>query len=144
MVRIVASFALASVVSIDVHGFWSYQGSLYLEDWRFLIFLTSFSPIWPFCVKQGFVNIYKKILLKQVMLVILVESDRKAPFSIATTPRCRGGWYSIPWFATLYPWSLLYNAECWARRHQVPFFASLEWLDLGLNPGLPEHWRTLY
>ena len=32
-------------------------------------------------------------------------------FSIATAPRCRGGRYSIPWIATLYSWSLPYNAE---------------------------------
>ena len=24
------------------------------------------------------------------------------------------------------------------------FLKSLVWLDLGLNPGLPDHWRTLY
>ena len=33
-------------------------------------------------------------------------SDPKAPFSIATTPRCRGRCYSIPWIAPLYPWSV--------------------------------------
>ena len=33
----------------------------------------------------------------------LVEGDSKAPFSIATTPRCRGACYSIPWIAPLYP-----------------------------------------
>ena len=27
-----------------------------------------------------------------------------APFSIATTPMCRGGRYSFPWIAPLYPW----------------------------------------
>ena len=27
---------------------------------------------------------------------------------------------------------------------QVPFFEFLVWLDLELNPGLPEHVRTLY
>ena len=42
----------------------------------------------------------------------LVEGNLKAPFSIATTPRCLGERYSIPWIAPLYPWSLLYNAEC--------------------------------
>ena len=26
----------------------------------------------------------------------------------------------------------------------MPFLKSLVWLDLGLNPGLPDHWRTLY
>ena len=29
-------------------------------------------------------------------------------------------------------------------RYQVTFFKSFVWLDLGLNPGLPDHWRTLY
>ena len=38
--------------------------------------------------------------------------DPMAPFSKATTSRCRGGRYSIFWIAPLYPWSLPYNAEC--------------------------------
>ena len=78
------------------------------------------------------------------MLVTVVEGNPKAPFAITITPRCRGGCYSIPWIAPLYPWSLSYNAECWARRHQVPFFEPLVWLNHGLNSGLPDHWRTLY
>ena len=32
----------------------------------------------------------------------LVEGDPKARFSIATTPRCRGGRYSFPWIAPLH------------------------------------------
>ena len=91
----------------------------------------------------------------KVKLATIVEGDPKAPFSIATTPRCRGGHYSIPiysywnklatliegdlnrastprcsggcysilWIAPLYPWSILYTAECKARRHQVPFLS---------------------
>ena len=43
----------------------------------------------------------------------VVESDPKALFSIATTLRCRGGCYSFPWIAPLYPWYVPYNAECW-------------------------------
>ena len=46
------------------------------------------------------------------MLVIVVEEDQKAPFSIATTPRCRGGHYPFPWFALLYPQYVPYIAEC--------------------------------
>ena len=38
-----------------------------------------------------------------VKLATIVEGDPKAPFSIATTPRCRGGRYSIPRIAPLYP-----------------------------------------
>ena len=48
----------------------------------------------------------------KVKLATIVEGDPKAPFSIATTPRCRGGRYSIPWIAPLYPWTVPFNAEC--------------------------------
>ena len=33
----------------------------------------------------------------KVKLSTLVEGDSKAPFSIATTSKCRGGRYSFPW-----------------------------------------------
>ena len=41
--------------------------------------------------------------ISKVKLATIVEGDPKAPFSIATTPRCRGGRYSIPRIAPLYP-----------------------------------------
>ena len=49
-------------------------------------------------------NHYANVRLK---LTTLVEGDPKAPFSIATIPRCKEGRYSIPWIAPLYPWSYL-------------------------------------
>ena len=45
--------------------------------------------------------------VNNVKLETLVEGDPKALFPIATTPKCRGGRYSIPWIAPLYTWSLL-------------------------------------
>ena len=36
-------------------------------------------------------------------LATVVEGDPKDPFSIATIPSCRGGYYSIPWIAPLHP-----------------------------------------
>ena len=39
------------------------------------------------------------MLKSKVKLTILVEGDPKAPFSIATTPSCKGGLYSISWIA---------------------------------------------
>ena len=42
------------------------------------------------------------LLICKIKLVILVEGDPKAPFSIATTLRCRGGRYSFRWIAPLY------------------------------------------
>ena len=62
-------------------------------------FLLSINELWTFYVSK-------------VKLATIVEGDPKAPFSIATTPRCRGGRYSIPWIAPLYPWTVPYNAEC--------------------------------
>ena len=45
------------------------------------------------------------LYISKVKLATIVEGDPKAPFSIATTPRCRGGRYSIPRIAPLYPWT---------------------------------------
>ena len=49
-----------------------------------------------FCMRESLLN-------DKVKLATVVEGDPKAPFSIATTPRCRGGCYSFPWIAPLYP-----------------------------------------
>ena len=38
-----------------------------------------------------------------IKLATLVEDVPKVPFSIATTPRCRGGRYTIPRIVPLYP-----------------------------------------
>ena len=53
----------------------------------------------------AYLCMYHKLLpiIKVVKLATLIEGDLKAPFSVATTPRCRGGHYSIPWIAPLYP-----------------------------------------
>ena len=61
------------------------------------------------------IGIWLESLIEDIIVVklaTLVEGDPKAPFSIASTPKCRGRRYSIPWIALLYPWSLLYIAEC--------------------------------
>ena len=65
----------------------------------------------------------------QVKLVTVVKGDLKAPFSLATTVRCKEGHCSFLWIVPLYPWCIPYNAECWARSYQVSFFLSL-WYDL--------------
>ena len=73
---------------------------------------------------------------KLVKLATVVEGDQKAPFWIATTPRCRGGRYSFPWIASILP--LIRTVYCWvlARRYQVPFLKALVWRDL-LTSWLP-------
>ena len=44
----------------------------------------------------------RNTLVSTVKLVTVVEEDPKAPFSIATTPKCREERYSFPWIAPLY------------------------------------------
>ena len=39
----------------------------------------------------------------KIKLATLVKGNPKAPFLIATTPRCKGGCYSIPLIVPLYP-----------------------------------------
>ena len=57
-----------------------------------------------------------------VMLATVNEGDPKPPFSLGTKPRYKEGRNSFPWIVPLYPWSVPYNTECLAGRHQVPFF----------------------
>ena len=45
----------------------------------------------------------RTVLILKVKLATIVKGDPKAPFSIATTPRCRGGRHSFPWISPLYP-----------------------------------------
>ena len=40
--------------------------------------------------------------ISKVKLATVVKGDPKAPFSIATTPKCRGGCDPFPWIAPLY------------------------------------------
>ena len=71
-----------------------------------------------------------KISLQQlvVKLATVVEGDPKAPFSIATTPRCWGGCYSFPWSVPLYfgPYLIMLSIKQGSIKYH---FLSL-WYDL--------------
>ena len=82
--------------------------SLYLTQFMELSIYMSIGQ----CINcTGFAQFILTIYIV-VKLATIVEGDPKAPFSIATTPRCTGGRYSIPRIAPLYPWTVPYNAEC--------------------------------
>ena len=60
--------------------------------------------------KQNYTRIIVKIhQISYILLATVVEGDLKTLFSMATTPRCRGGRYLFPWIAPLY---VTYIAEC--------------------------------
>ena len=41
-------------------------------------------------------------IVSKIKLVTVIEGNQEALFSIATTPRCRGGCFSFLWIAPLY------------------------------------------
>ena len=74
----------------------------------------------------------------KVKLATVVKGKPKAPFSIATTLRYRGGRYSFPWITPLYPWYVPYIAEYLTRKYQVPFFKVFSMTWPGIEPMSPE------
>ena len=70
---------------------------------------TDFFDIIARVFQENILALYMFIVVK---LVTVVEGDQKAPFSIATTPRCRRGRLSFPWIAPLYHWYIPYINEC--------------------------------
>ena len=107
--------------------------SLQRDTWRILL---------PQQTEQKHLSLQVFMLInKNVKLVTIVEGDQKAPFSIRP-PLHRG----VGEDATPFPGLLHFTLDTYLilLRYQVPFLKSLVWRDLGLNPGLPDHWRTLY
>ena len=67
----------------------------------------------------------------------MVEGDVKAPFSIATTVRCKGGRYSFPWIAlrTLDP----YFITLCVKQGDIEYhFCFSGMTQLGIEPRFPE------
>ena len=73
------------------------------------------------CTSDGGTNFFNIVLQSDVKLATVVEGDQKAPFPIATKPRCWGGRYSLLHF-TLDTYLILLS---YARRYQIPFLKSL-------------------
>ena len=115
------------------------DSSIYTYKYIYMV-LQHWKSLW----KKLSIYIFMYVCIYISKLATVVVGDQKAPFSIATTPRCWEGCYSFPWITLLYSWYVPYVAEWEARRYLVPFLKSLVWRDLGLNPSLPGHWRTLY
>ena len=76
----------------QVYNFW--YNSLFLSK------RAQCHPCWHFQIVPSYSLCWKSVVLLVSWLTI-VMSDPKAPFSIATTMRCRGGCYSFPWIASL-------------------------------------------
>ena len=77
---------------------------VYLEL-NFMKTLVSITLI--YLINGGFIFVYINILtglwIEKVKLATVVEGEQKAPFSIASSPKCRRGSYSIPWIEPMSP-----------------------------------------
>ena len=80
------------------------MGSLFQE--KSFAFARKWRLVIPLSI---YIYIYIYIFVK---LVTLVEGDQKAPFPIATKPRCREVRFSFPRIAPLYLCYEPYIAEC--------------------------------
>ena len=77
-------------------------------------------------------------------MATFVESDLKAFFSIATTPRHRGGCYSFHWIVLLTFDLYIVILSVWEGGIKYHFLSLWYDSNLGLNPCLLDHWQTLY
>ena len=98
--------------SFNLNSFRDRKQVAYAQQTNTYQMLQNISLTLKFVVFIYSLYIYIYIYISKVKLATIVEGEPKAPFSIATTPRCRGGRYSIPRIAPLYPWTVPYNAEC--------------------------------
>ena len=89
-----------------------------------------------FLISYSHIHTHTHIYIYKVKLATIVEGDPNAPFSIAATPRCRGGRYFFPWIAQLYPYFIMLSVKQGGIKYH---FLSLWYDDLGLNPGLQGH-----
>ena len=71
-------------------------------------------------------------------MATVVEGNPKAPFSIATTPKCRGEHSGMHHFTLDLYFIMLSVKQGGIKYH----FLSLVWLHLGLNPSILYHWQT--
>ena len=87
---------------------------LLTKDYLFKVNESIILFIHTYCMQRGYnfafrylslslsIYIYIYIYIIKLKLVTIVKCYPKAPFSIATILRCRGG-HNFPWSALLYP-----------------------------------------
>ena len=66
-----------------------------------------------------------------------------APFSKATISRCRGRALLLSRYCLTLPLIRTLYCRVLSKEVSSTILKSFVWRDLGLNPGLPDHWRTL-
>ena len=86
-----------------------------------------------------------KVLIRHVVkLATIVEGNPKAPFSIATTPRCRGGRYSFPGllYFTLDPYLIMLSVKQGGiKYHFLSLWYDSTWDWTQVSRAIGEHSR---
>ena len=107
-----------------------------------LFFFSRYGQLQLWFAKKCYLFMY--IYISYSRLSWLTEGDLMPPFLIATTPRRKGGHIFFPLISslTLHPYLIMLSVKQEGIKYH--FSESLVWLDLGLNPSLPDHWCTLW
>ena len=85
------------------------------------------------------------LYISKVKLATIVESDPKAPLSIATSPRCKGGRYSFPWLLhfTLDPYLIMLSVKQGGiKYHFLSLWYDSTWDWTQVSRAIGEHWLT--
>ena len=84
---------------------------MYILVYIFLLIHGSYKHILIYIKTER--EVYDTTFKSKVKLATTVEGNPKAPFSIATTPRCRGGRYSFPGllYFTLDPYLIMLSVK---------------------------------
>ena len=103
------------------------------------------------CIKKldGFeqTQIYTHTYIYKVKLATIVEGNPKAPFSIATTPRCRGGRYSFPGllYFTLDPYLIMLSVKQGSiKYHFLSLWYDSTWDWTKVSRTIGEHYIYIY
>ena len=81
-------------------------------------------------------------MFSKIKLATIVEGDPKANFSIATTPRCRGGCYFFPWIAPLYldPYLIMLSVKQGRiKYHFLSLWYDSTWDRAQVSQAISEH-----
>ena len=95
-------------------------------------------------IKSLYIYIY--IYIYKVKLATIVEGNQKAPFSIATTPMCRGRRYSFPGllYFTLDPYLIMLSAKQGGiKYHFLSLWYDSTWDWTQVSRAIGEHSKPL-
>ena len=127
-------------MNIQRLSFWLRQ--LRLGHWCHKFLPTKVYPHPPKKHQTSSLDFILHLYVSKVKLATVVEGNPKAPFSIATTPRCRGGHYSFPWITPLDTYLIMLSVKQDSiKYHFLSFWydSTWDWTQISRAIGEPSN-----